>query len=164
MSDATAITAPPLPDAAQVKDLLGMLFDGLAVKTGPKLDVSAKANNFFGVYVADDGRPVALCGCDFAFAANSGAALSMLPPNAAKEAAKDRALTPVMMANLHEVMNICTRLMLRDDSPHLKLRELGPLTTLPAPAAAIAATPRGRVDFEVSIAKFGPGVLSVMCI
>ena len=69
----------PLPDIAQVKDLLGMLFDALSVKLGPKLDVSPKALGYFGVYVSDDGTPVALCGCDMAFAANSGAALSMLP-------------------------------------------------------------------------------------
>jgi len=164
MSDATATAAYPLPDIAQVKDLLGMLFDGLSVKLGPKLDVSPKANSYFGVYVADDGTPAALCGCDIAFAANSGAALSMLPPNVAKEAAKDKALTPVMLANLHEVMNICTRLMLREDSPHLKLRELCPLTALPPPAAAIVGTAKGRVDFEIVIGKYGAGVLSVMCL
>jgi len=156
-------TANPLPDVAQVKDLLGLLFDGLSVKLGPKLDVSPKASSYFGVYVSDDGTPAALCGCDMAFAANSGAALSMLPPNVAKEAAKDKELTPVMLANLHEVMNICTRLMLRDDSPHLKLRELCAQSALSPPAAAIMGAPKGRIDFEIGIAKYGTGVLSVMC-
>src|ERR1700680_2791113 len=142
----------PLPDIAQVKDLLGMLFDALSVKLGPKLDVSPKATSYFGVYVSDDGTPVALCGCDMAFAANSGAALSMLPPNVAKEAAKDKELTPVMLANLHEVMNICTRLMLRDDSPHLKLRELCVQNALAPPAAAIMPPPKARTTSQV-----GPG-------
>jgi hypothetical protein len=154
----------PLPDVPLVKELLGMLFDGLSVKVGGKLDVSSKAGSYFGVYVADDGSPAALCGCDIAFAANSGAALSMLPPNVAKEAAKSKDLTPVMLANLHEVMNICTRLMLRDDSPHLKLRELCPQSALPAPAAAIIGSAKGRVDFEIGIGKYGAGVLSVMCL
>lgn len=154
----------PLPDVPLVKELLGMLFDGLSVKVGGKLDVSPKAGSYFGVYVADDGSPAALCGCDMAFAANSGAALSMLPPNVAKEAAKSKDLTPVMLANLHEVMNICTRLMLRDDSPHLKLRELCPQSALPAPAAAIIGSAKGRVDFEIGIGKYGAGVLSVMCL
>ncbi len=154
----------PLPDVPLVRDLLGMLFDGLSVKAGPKLDVSPKAGGYFAVYVADDGSPAALCGCDMAFAANSGAALSMLPPAVAKEATKDKELTPVMLANLHEVMNICTRLMLRDDSPHLKLRELCRVAALPAPAAAILGSARGRVDFEIGIAKYGPGVLSVLCL
>lgn len=162
MSAATA--THPLPDVAQVKDLLGMLFDGLSVKLGPKLDVSPKGGCYFGVYVSDDGAPAGLCGCDMAFAANSGAALSMLPPNVAKEAAKEKELTPVMLANLHEVMNICTRLMLRDDSPHVKLRELCVQSALPPPAAAILAAPRARVDFEIAIGKYGVGVLSVMCL
>ncbi len=154
----------PLPDVPQVRELLGMLFDGLSVKPGPKLDVSPKAGSYFGVYVADDGNPAALCGCDMAFAANSGAALSMLPPTVAKEAAKDKDLTPVMLANLHEVMNICTRLVLRDNSPHLKLRELCQVSALPAPAAAILGAAKGRVDFEIGIGKYGSGVLSVLCL
>jgi len=154
----------PVPDVPQVRELLGMLFDGLSVKAGPKLDVSPKAGSYFGVYVADDGAPAALCGCDLAFAANSGAALSMLPPNVAKEAAKSKDLTPVMLANLHEVMNICTRLVLRDDTPHLKLREMCPISTLPAPAAAILTAAKARIDFEIGIGKYGPGILSVLCL
>ena len=155
--------AHPLPDSPQVKTLLGMLFDGLSVKPGPKLDASPKSNCYFGVYVSDTDKVVALCGCDMAFAANSGAALSMLPPNVAKEAAKDKELTPVMLANLHEVMNICTRLMLRDDTPHIRLRELCVVSALPPPAGEILGAPKGRVDFEVAIGKYGPGVLSVFC-
>jgi hypothetical protein len=158
------VAAHPLPGAPQVKDLLGMLFDGLSVKPGPKLDASPKSNCYFGVYVSDSDKIVALCGCDMAFAANSGAALSMLPPNVAKEAAKDKDLTPVMLANLHEVMNICTRLMLRDDTPHIKLRQLCVVSALPPPAAEILSAPRGRADFEVAIGKYGAGVLSVFCI
>jgi hypothetical protein len=155
--------AHPLPDSPQVKTLLGMLFDGLSVKPGPKLDASPKSNCYFGVYVSDTDKVVALCGCDMAFAANSGAALSMLPPNVAKEAAKDKELTPVMLANLHEVMNICTRLMLRDDTPHIKLRQLCVVTALPPAAAEILGAPKGRADFEVAIGKYGAGVLSVFC-
>jgi len=164
MSTAIATPSYPIPSMLQVKDLLGMLFDGLSVKLGPKLDMSPKSGSYFGVYVSDDGVAAALCGCDMAFAANSGAALSMLPPNVAKEAVKDRELTPVMLANLHEVMNICTRLMLRDDSPHLKLRELCAVTALPASAAAIVSAPKARIDFEIGIAKYGAGGLCVMCL
>ena len=157
-------TAYPLPDAALVKELLGMLFDGLTVKPGAKLDGSPTSNSYFGVYVSDAGVPVALCGCDLAFAANSGAALSMLPPNAAKDAVKARELTPMMLANLHEVMNICTRLLLHDDSPHLRLRELCPAAALPAPAAAILTKPTGRADFEIGLGKYGTGIIAALCL
>jgi hypothetical protein len=158
---AVMTTAYPLPDIGLVKQLLGMLFDGMTVKAGAKLDASPKSSSFAGVYVGADGNPGALCCCDMAFAASSGAALSMLPPNAVKEALKDKELTPMMLSNLHEVMNICTRLMLRDGSPHLKLREVCAAAKLAPPAAAIAAAPKGRIDFEIAIAKYGSGVLSV---
>ena len=154
----------PVPDAAQVKDLLGFLFDGLAVKPAPKLDISPTSGNFLAVYVADDGSPVALCACNVAFAANAGAALSMLLPTAAKEAAKNKLLTPAMNDNLREVMNICSRLMLRDGSAHLRLDQVYQANALPPPAAAAASSMTGRVDFEVTLGKYGPGALSVLAV
>ena len=107
--------------------------------------------------------PIATILADGESAADLGKAPAPAP-NVAKEAAKDKELTPVMLANLHEVMNICTRLMLRDDSPHLKLHELCALDALPARAAAIVAAPKGRIDFEVGLGKYGSGALCVMCL
>jgi hypothetical protein len=158
------VSAYPLPEAAHVKDLLGMLFDGLTVKAGGKLDLSPKALSYVGLYASDDGQVAAFCGCDLAFAASSGAALSMLPPTAAKEAAKERQLTAVMLANLHEVMNICTRLVLRDDSPHLKLREICAIGALPETTATALGGAKRRIDFEVGIGKYGSGLLAVLCV
>jgi hypothetical protein len=152
----------PLPDVTQVRELLGMIFDGMMVKVGGKTDVSPASKSYVGVYVTDNDTTVALVACDLAFAANSGAALSMLPPNVAKEAAKSGALTDVMVANLREVMNICTRLVLREDSPHVRLTTLCQAGKLPAPAAAIAAGAKARADFEITLAKYGPGQLVVL--
>ena len=152
-----------LPDAARAKDLLGMMFDGLSIKPGAKLDTSNCAASFFGVYVTDDGAPAALCGCDTEFAANTGSALSMLPPATARESVEARALTAVMLANLHEVMNICTRLILREGSPHLRLREVSAVGALPADAAALLARAVRRVDWQVDIPRYGSGVLCVIC-
>jgi hypothetical protein len=163
MSTATATSRHPLPDVALVRDLFGMLFDGLTVKAGGKLDVSPQSHAYVGVYIADDGSPSALCACDLALAANSGAALSMLPPNVAKDAVKSKELTDVMLANLGEVMNICTRLMIQDNTPHLRLQQVCKANALPAPAAAIIGAARGRVDFEIGLGKYGAGVLAVMC-
>ena len=114
-------------------------------------------------------KSAAATGADAARSAASGVAgaassAASSVAGAAKEAVKDKELTPVMLANLHEVMNICTRLMLRDDSPHLKLCELCPLNALPPTAAAIIAAPKGRIDFEIGLGKYGSGVLSVMCL
>jgi hypothetical protein len=154
----------PIPSAAQVKDLLGMLFDGLAVKPASKLDLSAASTSYVGVYVSDGGEPVALCSCNLDFAAGAGAALSMLPPNAAKDAVKAKSLPAPMQENLRELMNICTRLVLKDGTPHLRLQEVYPAKSLPAPAAAIAGAATGRADFEVALGKYGAGVLCVMAL
>ena len=152
-----------LPDAARAKDLLGMLFDGLSIKPGAKLDTSGRSASYFGVYVTGDGAPAALCGCDTEFAANTGSALSMLPPAAAKESTKARALTDAMLGNLHEIMNICTRLILREDSPHLRLREVSAVGALAADAGELLASAVRRVDWQVDIPRYGSGVFCVIC-
>lgn len=152
-----------LPDAARAKDLLGMIFDGLSIKPGAKLDISGRAASYFAVYVTDDGTPAALCGCDTEFAAHTGSALSMLPPAAAKESVKARTLSEAMLANLHEIMNICTRLILREGSPHLRLREVSPVAALAADAAALLTPAARRVDWQVDIPRYGSGALCVIC-
>jgi hypothetical protein len=152
-----------LPDVARAKDLLGMIFDGLSIKPGSKLDISGRAASYFGVYVTDEGAPAALCGCDTEFAAHTGSALSMLPPATAMESVKARTLTDVMRANLHEIMNICTRLILREGSPHLRLREVSAVGALPADAAALLTPAVRRIDWQVDIPRYGSGVLCVIC-
>ncbi|MDE1923988.1 MAG: hypothetical protein KGI55_11210 [Gammaproteobacteria bacterium] len=162
MNATSAPPTHPLPDLALVRELLGLLFDGFTVKAGAKLDLSPKSGNFCALYVTDTGAPGAVCACDIAFAANGGAALSMLPPNAAKEAVRAKELTEVMIANLREVMNICTRLVLRENTPHLRLDQVYPLASLPAPAAAAIAASTHRIDFELGLGKYGGGIISVL--
>src|SRR5580658_5092938 len=130
-------TAYPLPDAPKVQDILGMLFDGLDVKPGGTFNQTPNGGAWFGVFVDDGARPVALCGADVSLAAGLSAALSMLPLSAVKEAVQSRELSGTMCENLREVMNICTRLVLDSTSPHMKLDQLCPIRALPAAAAAI---------------------------
>jgi hypothetical protein len=152
----------PMPGVPEVRDLLGMLFDGIKVKTGSKLDLSPNSNAYSGVYVSDSKQTVALCACDFGFAARSGAALSMLPPNAVQEALKSKQLGPAMLDNLREVMNICARLMLREGSPHLKLDQVYAVAALPPAASALIGSARNRIDFEIELGKYGSGTVAVL--
>jgi hypothetical protein len=155
-------TAYPLPDGPKVVQLLGMLFDGLDVKPGGAFDQSPAGGAWFGVFVADSGEPVALCGADANLAATWGAAFSMLPVAAAKEAAKARELTGVMIENVREIMNICTRLVMDAGSLHLKLDQVYPAKSLPAPAAALLGAARGRREFQIQLPKYGGGVLTFL--
>lgn len=153
-------TASPLPDGPKIMQLLGLLFDGLDVKPGGTFDQSATGGAWFGVFVADSGEPVALCGADANLAATWGAAFSMLPVAAAKDAAKARELTGVMIENLREIMNICTRLVMDATSLHLKLDQLYPAKSLPAAAAALLGAAQGRREFQIQLPKYGGGVLA----
>jgi hypothetical protein len=157
-------TAYPLPDASKITHLLGLLFDGLEVKTGGVFDQSVAGGAWFGVFVKDGGEPVALCGADVNLAASFGAALSMLPVALVKESAKSRELSAVMCENLHEVMNICTRLVLDETTPHLKLDQIYPTKSLPSAASALLAAPKGRREFQVKVPKYGGGVLTILSI
>ncbi|MEA3151515.1 MAG: hypothetical protein QOD56_2454 [Gammaproteobacteria bacterium] len=155
-------TAFPLPDGPKIVDLLGLLFDGLDVKAGGTFDQSPAGGAWFGVFVADSGAPVALCGADANLAATFGAAFSMLPVAVAKEAAKARELTAVMIDNMREIMNICSRLVMDATSPHLKLDQIYPTKSLPAPATALLGAPNGRREFQIQLPKYGGGTLTFL--
>jgi len=155
-------TAYPMPDGPKILQMLGLLFDGLEVKLGGTFDQTPAGGAWFGVFVADNGEPVALCGADANLAATFGAAFSMLPVGAAKDAAKHRELTSVMVDNLREIMNICTRLVMDATSPHLKLDQIYPSKSLPAPATALLGAPKTRREFQVQLPKYGGGVLTFL--
>lgn len=155
-------SACPMPDVAKITQILGVLFEGLQIKAGGSVDVSALGGACFGVFVTDGGSPIALCGADIALAASLGAALSMLPPASVKDAVKAHELTAVMHENVRETMNICTRLLMDGKSPHLRLDQVYPAKSLPPAAAALLQTPRGRIDFQLQLPKYGGGVLTLM--
>jgi hypothetical protein len=155
-------TAYPLPDANKITQILGLLFDGLVVNLGGAFDQTPAGGAWFGVFVGDNGDPVALCGADANLAASFGAAFSMLPVAAAKDAAKSRVLTDVMKENVREIMNICTRLMMDGTSRHLKLDQVYAANSLPAPAAALLGAPQGRREFQLQLPKYGGGVLTLL--
>jgi hypothetical protein len=157
-------TAYPLPDGPKIVQMLGLLFDGLDVKPGGTFDQSPAGGAWFGVFIADSGEPVALCGADANLAANMGAAFSLLPPGVAKDAAKSRDLTPVMIDNVREIMNICTRLVMDATSPHLKLEQIHPVKSLPAAAAALLGAAKGRREFQLQMPKYGGGVLTFLSV
>jgi hypothetical protein len=157
-------TAYPLPDGPKIVELLGLLFDGLDVKAGGTFDQTPAGGAWFGVFVADSGTAVALCGADANLAATLGAAFSMLPVGAAKEAAKARDLTAVMVDNMREIMNICSRLVMDATSPHLRLDQIYPAKSLPAPATALLGAPSARREFQVQLPKYGGGVLTFLSV
>jgi hypothetical protein len=155
-------TAFPLPDVPKVQSILGMLFEGLEVKAGGSFDKAFVSGAFFGVFIGAGDVPVALCGADLSLAASLSAALSMFPPATVKKAVEKQELDDVMRGNLHEIMNICTRLVLDPTSPHVKLDQVYPYESLPSAAAAILAVAPGHREFQLQLPRYGGGVLSLL--
>ncbi len=107
------------PTTEAIVKLLEMIF-------GPEIDVteskdSLEDNVNGATFIDKDNNLVAMCFSDMPFTAYSGAALSMIPAGVANDAVKEGQLTDMMKANFFEVMNICSKLMMRDGGPHLRL-------------------------------------------
>lgn len=111
-----------------------------------------------GHYADRDKKPVAACFADKAMTLYAGAALSLVPADAARDAMKEAAIDEVMRENFAEVLNVCSRLIELSDSGRVVLT-----ATEFAPAPRSAATtsvltkPRARVDFDVEIQGYGKG-------
>ena len=150
-----------MPSSEKVSTMLEALFDGLVVKPGKAFEL-VEARSMVGVYVADNGQPVAACAADFTLSAVMGSALSMLPVPVCKEAVTSGTLNDVMKENMKEIMNICSRLLMDDFSPHLKLLSMHPARGVPKAAAAMLMDVRNRAHFNLTIPRYGSGFLSVM--
>ncbi len=148
-----------LPTEHSTKKFLSALF-GDALKVS--LSESAGNNSYAAVYVDADDIPGAVALCDPAFAAFSSAALSMIPKGAAEDAVKSGDLPKNLLDNLYEVMNICTRLVIDESTPHLRLVKLCPVNeTDTTEIIKDAATEAG---FNVEIPGYGTGSLTFLVI
>jgi len=157
-------TIHPIPKDSEVKQMLGMLCGSdLGVNPGEPLATDARSNTIVAVYTNQEGVPVTACCCDVPFAAYSGAALSMIPKGGAEDAAKSGDLSEMMRANLHEIMNICSRLFIAEETPHLKLDALyNSADALPEAVRLVIDTAAGRSDLRISIPGYGEGNISLL--
>lgn len=147
-----------LPDDKSVLAMLGPLFTGeTKVAAATRKDQPA---DWVAIYVDDATAPVAACVCNKEFVAYAGAALMMLPPNAAKEAAGSGAMDEMTVSSFHEIMNICSRLLMSDHTPHLRLGQVLPRKD----ATALAAIEKAgtRKDFQVTVPRYGSGQLACL--
>ena len=154
----------PIPKETEVKQMLGMLYgNDLKVEAGEPLAADNGSKNIVAVYIDDQGVPVTACCCDIPFAAYSGAALSMIPPGGAEDAANKGDLTEMMRGNLNEIMNICSRLFITEETPHLKLDALYESPeAMPEAARSLVESAPGRSGFDVSIPGYGAGRIAFL--
>ncbi len=151
-----------IPADRETLGVLSMLYgDGLVVKKAEE-NPSIEDDALVGLFVDQEGKTVAACACDVPFAAYGGAALSMMPKGGAEDAAESGEISSVMQENVYEVMNICSRLLMNDSTPHLKLSDMYEgLDKVPDDSAEVIKSASG-IKFEVEIPNYGKGHLSIV--
>ena len=145
------------PTKAELKDMLGMLFNKLDVQDCDPVDLEAD-DLFFGLYLDDSDKPVTLVACNLAFAAYMGSSMTMLPPPVAADVIKSGKLEEMMVGNLKEVMNIVSRLFMLRDGEHLRFSTLHPATeAFPDSVSGLLANVEKQVFFDVEVPRYGTG-------
>ena len=149
-----------IPTQQAISSLLMMFFgDGLKVT---EIDSTDLSDRHVATFVSDEDRLVALCACDRPFVVYAGAALSMIPADVANEMVVSGAPSEAILGNFHEVMNICSKLLMSDGSAHLRLDE-----TLPPEQSAEVITnleenSAQALAFGVDIPGYGNGSLTFL--
>lgn len=148
------------PDLESISTLLQMfLGDGVSVADGDPSDLS---DRFVATYVNDSNDLVALCACDLPFVAYTGAALSMVPAGVANDAIASQSITDVMADNFHEVMNICSTLMMSDSSSHLRLDKTLVPESSADPISKLQEGAEQSTAFSVDIPGYGNGSVAFL--
>lgn len=148
------------PTVDDVKKLLAMMYgDDLSVEEDV---VEEFKGRHIATFLDDDDDLVAVCACDLDLVAYSGAALSMVPTDNAKEMVSNKEVTEMVAANFYEVMNICSRLLMSDTSPHLRLdKALNPADGQ-EPLKEIQECYPTVLGFRIDIPGYGSGHMAVL--
>lgn len=146
------------PEAKAVEEYLAMVF-GTGVDVS-ETNAAPLYAAYGGRYINDADELVAVCICDVAFAAYSACALSMIPAHVAEQMVGAGRLSATAQENFHEVMNLCSRLLISEHSAHLRLDGAPAGDALEALAhqfedPAVAA-------FAVTIPEYGTGAMAFL--
>lgn len=109
-----------------------------------------------------DGQKVLVAGCfaDKPFINYAGAALSLIPADAAEDNLKQASLDEIVQENFAEVLNIFSRLFNLANKSRIVLSATEfPPAARSATSLAMLAHSAGRIDFDVTIDGYGKGRL-----
>jgi hypothetical protein len=155
----------PVPIQEDIRDLLnGLLGRAVAVDRIKAQDDDDDIRDLGAVaeYVTDDDLTGALCIMDDRFLVRAGAALVMVPANAAEDDLK-RGELDHYVPNVQEVLNVMTRLLNSPTTPHLRLMTVHRLPgELPEGVIALQEEPQFRRDFAVFIEGYGDSRVSLL--
>ena len=146
----------PLPPPAEMERLLGALL-GTEVRASPA-DAPPHGRVSLAHYASDAPVLEVVVLCDAPLAAALGAALSVMPPEAARRAAQDEALDAALGENVREVMQVVTRHLAARSGRRFVMRSCTWPPSDPAAPALAAALGSDEVRaFRLDVAGYGAG-------
>jgi hypothetical protein len=153
-----------LPAPKDVRDMLtGLVGKPVAVNPGGPVTPTPDKPVSVAVYVDPQMAINALCVMDLGASAYTGAALALLPPGGAQDAVEeDGELTSLLVAALHEVVNVLSALFNTPGAPHSKLHKLyAPGDDLPGDIQGMLAN-FNRIDLAIEVPGYGKGAISLV--
>lgn len=154
----------PVPDEKSAHDMLSMLYGDEVTLDACDAKPISPETNMLAVFIDDEGAPSTACACSYNFAAFAGAALTKIPVGGAEDAAESGDFSDMMISNIYEVMNICSRMFMNDTSPHLKLDKVyKSFDEAPDDVSNLFQGVDERSDFDVGIPNYGNGVITFIC-
>lgn len=151
-----------LPTAFQVSDCIRKI-----TRRETSVTVLAKPGAakllYGGTFHSGDNVVVAMCAADIAFAAYSGAALSLIPGESAKDRVRAGVLDEMLQENFAEVLNVLTRIYVVPETVRVALLEtVFPPQSMPQTLElADASAQVVRADYEIEISAYGKGHLAL---
>ncbi|MEX2290997.1 MAG: hypothetical protein WD794_11820 [Mycobacteriales bacterium] len=162
---ATPVVPVPVPQAAQVGELLQTLTGGaVEVAPGPPV-LPGREPALVAVYVTDDTVTGAVVACELSLAAHAGAALGAVPVTEAEQALASGVLSADLSENADEVLNVLAAAFNTPGAPALRLYRVYAVgEPLPAEIGRVLGYVMRRVDLQLHIVGYGGGRLSVVAV
>jgi hypothetical protein len=155
-------SALPVTADGVCKVLTGILGRAVTSKKAPPGPLTALRPRIVAVYGGDDDSVVSVWVCDLPFAAYAGAAVSLMPPQVAKECIAEKECGEDLLENLNEILNICRQCFPRAETHIAPPRLYAVPEEVPGPVAATVSSPKQRLDLEIAITGYGNGRLSIV--
>ena len=150
-----------LPTADAVAKLIASLAGkNVTAKAGPAAKQPPKGGAI-AVCVDEAPNVAAIIVADVGLAAAAGAALAMIPPSAAQDAARAGTLPPNIADNFREVLNIMCSLLTASGGRGVRLADYA-VAGVPENATPVLSGAGARLDLEVDVQGYGKGQLAII--
>ncbi len=152
-----------MPTDDAVREVLTKVMGrSVTVAASEAADPDTAAPGVLADYAVDDG-PIAVCAfADVRLTNALGAVLASESAESVDVAVAEGRITDSTVENWNEIVNQLGRLLNSPDTPTLRVRALKRTpATLSAEASALLRQPNARRSFDVTVAEYGTGTLSL---